>query len=145
MKIEIKRINKELRLPKYETDGAVAFDFLARETTEINSKEIKLIPGNVIVKIPKGYALIIAARSSTARKKGLMLANGIGTIDQDFHGENDEIMISVYNFTKEKVIVEKGERIAQGMFVRVDRAEWIETDKMKDVSRGSFGSTKGYK
>lgn len=141
MKVSIKRIDKSLPLPKYETAGAVAFDFLAREQTEILPKEIKLIPGNIIVEIPKGYALIIAARSSTAKKKGLMLANGIGTIDQDYHGEEDEIKISVYNFSDSKVIVEKGERIAQGMFVRVDQTEWNEVDSMKKTSRGGFGTT----
>ncbi len=141
LKVNIKRIDKSLPLPKYETAGAVAFDFLARETVDILPKEVKLIPGNIIVEIPKGYALIIAARSSTAKKKGLMLANGIGTIDQDYHGEEDEIKISIYNFSEQKVVVEKGERIAQGMFVRVDQIEWNEVDLMKKDSRGGFGST----
>lgn len=141
MKVNIKRIDKTLPLPKYETSGAVAFDFLARETTEILPKEIKLVPGNIIVETPKGYALIIAARSSTAKKKGLMLSNSIGVIDQDYHGEEDEIKISVYNFSDKSVVVDKGERIAQGMFVRVDQVEWNETDSMKKESRGGFGST----
>ncbi len=141
MKINIKRIDKDLPLPKYETAGAVAFDFLARETVTIPPKEVKLIPGNIIVEIPKGYALIIAARSSTAKKKGLMLSNSIGVIDQDYHGEEDEIKISVYNFSDKEVTVERGERIAQGMFLRVDQAEWVEVDSMKKESRGGFGST----
>lgn len=141
MKVNIKRIDKTLPLPKYETGGAVAFDILARITVEIRPKELALIPGNVIIETPKGYLWLVAARSSTAKKKGLMLANGIGIIDQDYCGEDDELMISVYNFTDNKVVVERGEKIAQSTFVRIDKAEWTEVDLMKKESRGGFGST----
>ena len=70
-----------------------------------------------------------------------MLANGVGTIDRDYCGENDEILISVYNFTDNQVLVEKGERVAQGMFVRIDQGNWNEVDKMAENDRGGFGST----
>ena len=142
MKVRIKRIDKTLPLPKYETEGAVAFDLIARETVTINPKEIKLIPANIIVEIPKGYVLIVASRSSTPRKKGLMLANSIAVIDQDYHGDKDEIMTQVYNFTEHPVTVERGEKISQAMFVRVDTVEWEEVNsEMRSGSRGGFGST----
>lgn len=70
--VKIKRIDTELPLPKYETDGSVGFDIIAREDTVIEARGIGLIPGNVIVEVPEGYMLTIASRSSTPRKKAFL-------------------------------------------------------------------------
>lgn len=138
---KIKRIDKTLPLPVYETNGSVGFDIIARKETEVPPKEIKLIPGNIIVEVPKGYMLMVASRSSTPRKKGLTPPHGLGIIDHDYCGNEDEIKIQVYNFTDESVIVQKGEKIAQGVFIRIDKLDWEEVDEMSDESRGGFGST----
>lgn len=141
MKVKIKRIDKSLPLPIYETSGSVGFDLLAREDTEIRPDEISLIPANVIVEVPKGYALILASRSSTPRKHGLTKPHGIGVIDNDYCGPNDEIKIQVRNFRTESVIIRKGEKIAQGLFVKTDQLEFEEIDQIEANSRGGFGST----
>ena len=141
MHVSIQRIDSSLPLPKYETAGAVAFDIISRETLTIQPSEIGLIPGNVIVKIPEGYALLLAPRSSQPRKKGLMFPHSIGVIDQDFHGEKDELLVQVFNFTKEPVIVERGERVGQGFFVKIERAEWNEVESHGAQTRGGFGTT----
>ena len=141
MKIRIKRIDKSLPLPIYETDGSVGFDLSAREDVVVQPKEIVLIPSNVIVEVPDGYALIVASRSSTPRKHGVMKPHGIGVIDKDYCGPKDEVKIQVYNFTEETVKIEKGTKIAQGLFMRVDRFEFEEIDEVKKNSRGGFGST----
>ena len=138
--VNIQRVDLTLPLPTYETDGAVAFDFVTRETTVIQPKTLGLIPGNVIIETPPGYALLIAPRSSLPRKKTLMFPHSIGIIDQDYCGPGDEVMIQVYNFGETPVTVERGERIAQGMFVKCERAEWVETT-MGAKTRGGFGST----
>jgi len=140
-KAKIKRVDKELPLPVYETDGSVGFDIIAREKTEIPPKEIKLVPGNIIVEVPKGYMLMVASRRSTPRKKGLTQPHGLGIIDHDYCGNEDEIKIQVYNFTDEPVIVDRGEKIAQGVFIRIDKLGWEEVDVMNSTSRGGFGST----
>ena len=85
--------------------------------------------------------LTVASRSSTPKKKGLLTPHGIGIIDQDYCGPEDEIKIQVYNFTDEPVTIERGDKIAQGVFVRVDTFEWEEVDVMTGESRGGFGST----
>ena len=139
MKIKIKRIDTSLPLPRYETKGAVGFDFIAREDTKIAPGEIVLIPSNNIIETPKGYALITVPRSSTPLKKGLSFPNSIGIIDQDYSGEKDEIKIQVYNFTEKEVEIKKGEKIAQGIFVKVEIPEWEEADSMEQKSRGGFG------
>ena len=87
------------------------------------------------------HSLSFSNRSSAPKKKGLLCPHGIGIIDQDYHGEKDEIKFQVYNFTDQEVKIERGERIGQAVFVRVDVAKWEETDQMTEQSRGGFGST----
>ena len=139
--VKIKRLDKNLPLPRYETEGSVGFDLLCRESVTINSQRVGLIPANVIVETPPGYMLMVTLRSSTPRKQGLLIPHGVGVIDQDYCGEGDEIKIQVYNFTPDAVSIERGDRIAQGIFVRVDRAEWLEVEGMDSETRGGFGST----
>lgn len=141
MKVKIKRIDKTIPLPVYETRGSVGFDILAREEKQIEPGSIELIPANVIVEVPEGYMLVVASRSSTPKRKGLLPPHGFGIIDHDYCGPQDEIKIQVYNFSDKPVIIEKGEKIAQGVFVRVDKFEWEEIAEMQRKSRGGFGST----
>lgn len=140
MVLKIKRIDKSLPLPEYQTEGSVAFDFYSRIDGEVGPHETKIFPSNLIVEVPKGYFLMITARSSLS-KKGLALANAVGIIDQDYDGPKDEIGILLYNATHEAVGIKKGERIAQGLIVPVEKAQWEEVDEIKKDSRGGFGST----
>ncbi len=139
-KIKIKRFNKELPLPTYQTKGAAGFDLVARETTKIGPGVVGYIPLNVAIETPSDYILFIAARGST-HKFGVMPVHGIGIGDPDFRGDNDEYKIPLLNFTKKTVIIGKGTRIAQGFFVKFIRANWQEVPKMKSKTRGGFGST----
>ncbi len=141
MNVKIKRLDKNLPLPRYETEGSVGFDFVCRESVTIKPHSLELIPANVIVQTPPGYMLIVTLRSSTPRKLGLLIPHGVGVIDQDYCGEDDEIKIQVYNFSSNPVTVERGDRIAQGIFVRVDTAQWSEVDRIETETRGGFGST----
>lgn len=140
--VSIHQIDSTLDLPKYETNGSFAFDFLARETTTIQPKNLGLIPGNVIVQCPENLALLVLPRSSTFRKKSLIFPHSVGLIDGDYCGENDEIMIQVFNFSDEPILVERGEKIAQGLFVKTERVDFQVVEKNSlGVSRGGFGST----
>jgi dUTP pyrophosphatase len=141
MKVKIKRLDRDLLLPRYETPGSVGFDFLCRESVAIKPHSLELIPANVVVETPPGYMLMVTLRSSTPKKRGLLIPHGVGVIDQDYCGEGDEIKIQVYNFTSKPVTVERGDRIAQGIFVRVDTAQWSEVDRIESKTRGGFGST----
>lgn len=141
MKVKIKRVDFSLPLPVYETDGSVGFDLIARESTTVAAGTIELIPANIIVEVPAGYMLVVASRSSTPRKKGLTQPHGFGIIDHDYCGPNDEVKIQVYNFTGSAVEIARGEKIAQGVFVRIDKFEWEEVNEIREESRGGFGST----
>ena len=143
MRIKITRIDKSIELPKHETAGSVGFDFLTRIAARIEPGEIQLIPANVIVEVPPGYMLMIALRSSTPRKYGLTIPQGIGIVDQDYCGPEDEIKLQVLNFRDKAVDIPKGSRIAQGVFVRSPQVgDFWEVDR-EDLgeSRGGFGST----
>lgn len=144
MEVKIKRIDKSLPLPVYETDGSVGFDIIARQDTEVLPAKIAMVPANLIIEVPKGYMLVIASRSSTPVKKGISPPHGFGIIDHDYCGPNDEIKVLVYNFTGEVVRILRGEKIAQGVFVKIDKFEWREVEEISNESRGGFGSTGGY-
>ena len=140
MKIRIKRFDKSLSLPEYKTSGAAAFDLTARADIQILPREVGYIPLNIACETPDGYFLLLVARSST-HKKGLILANGIGIGDPDFVGDKDEYTAAYFNFTDNIVTIKAGERIAQGMFVKFEKAEWDEVDLLGNKTRGGFGST----
>jgi dUTP pyrophosphatase len=140
MKIKIKRFDEDLPLPEYKTAGAAAFDLMAREAVKIAPGTVGYVPLNVAVETPPDHFFLLAARSGT-HKKGLMPANGFGIIDPDYCGDGDEIKVAYYNFSAMPVAVERGERIAQAMFVKFARSEWEEVEKMESKTRGGFGST----
>lgn len=140
MKVKIKRFDKNLPLPEYKSEGAACFDLYTREETKIESGEVRLIPLNIAVEIPKGYWVMMVARSST-HKLGVLQVNGIGIGDSDYCGDNDEYLFAALNFTKKTVIIEKGARIAQAMVCKAEPVELIEVKKMKAPNRGGFGST----
>lgn len=139
--VAISRIDATLPLPQYATEGSVGFDLLCREETTVAPNAIALLPGNIVVRTPPGYMLLIVARSSTARRLGLVFPHGVGIIDQDYCGPDDEVLIQVHNIQPTPVTVARGERIAQGIFVRVAGARWHEIERADGPSRGGFGST----
>ncbi|OGE84074.1 MAG: dUTPase [Candidatus Doudnabacteria bacterium RIFCSPHIGHO2_01_FULL_49_9] len=141
MKVKIKRIDKSLELPTYKTHESAGFDFFCRESITIAPRETKIIRANNIIEAPHGYFLAVLARSSLFFKKGLMLANSMGVVDRDFSGPDDEIGLIMWNPGDKAVTVDKGERIAQGLFIPVVQAEWDEVDEVRKDSRGGFGST----
>ena len=132
MRVPIVRVDTSLPRPTYATEGSVGFDFITRVTTTVEPGGMERIPGNVIVATPPGHMLLVAVRSSTPRRTGLRLSNSIGIIDQDYAG---------WNPTDRPVTVERGDRIAQGVFVQVARVEWEEHDASCGPTRGGFGST----
>jgi dUTP pyrophosphatase len=140
--VRIRRLGEQVELPEYQTPGAAGFDLAASEEITIEPHSIALVPTGLVIEVPAGHFLGIFARSSTPLKRGLMVANGVGVIDCDYCGETDEIKVQVLNFTDRQVIVQAGDRIAQGLVIPVTRAEWVETSgALRDGSRGGFGAT----
>lgn len=138
----IRRLDPSVPLPEYQTHGSVGFDLAASADLTIPPGTIALVPTGLVIQVPAGYFLGIFARSSTPLKKGLMVANGVGVIDEDYCGPTDEVKIQVLNFTGNPVDVKRGDRIAQGLFLPVTRVAWQESDgDLRQGSRGGFGAT----
>jgi dUTP pyrophosphatase len=144
MRVRVRRLHPSIALPAYQSPEAVAFDFAAREQVGVPPGAVVLVPTGLVIEVPAGHALLVVARSSLPIRKRLMVANGIGVIDRDYCGPDDEIKVEVFNFSDATVTIEAGERIAQGLLVPVGRAEWEESDDSQAPSRGGFGSTGGY-
>lgn len=134
--------NEAIELPKRATAFSAGYDLAAIADTVINPGEIKLVPTGLRVKMLKNEVMLVFPRSSLALKRGLMMSNSVGVIDADYYDAENEghISIPLYNISKEKVTVLKGERIAQGIFTNYFKTNDDETKE--SVQRlGGFGSS----
>lgn len=139
--VEIQLFDQELPLPNYQSAGAVGFDLYSREETVLPAQKITLVPLNIAVSLPAEFWLLLAARSSLG-KKGLMLANGIGVVDNDYCGPQDELRAALFNFTDQSILISRGERIVQGIILPKTLATWQPVTKLKGHrNRGGFGTT----
>lgn len=143
MKLRIRRLEPDVPLPDYHSEGAAAFDLASREDVVVQPGAVVLVGTGLVVEVPRGHFLAVVARSSLPIKKGLMVANSIGVVDSDYCGPTDEVKVEVYNFTAREVSIARGERIAQGLILPTVRVEWEEVDDTAAPSRGGFGSTGG--
>ena len=141
-KVNIKLLNPSAKIPSYGSAYSAGADLYAclEEAVTIAPGEAFLIHTGIAMEIPEGYAGLVFARSGLASKKGLAPSNKVGVIDSDYRGE---IMVSLYNHSKEIRTVEPGERIAQLVLVPYITANWNITDELKETDRGEggFGST----
>jgi dUTP pyrophosphatase len=140
--ILIKRLSKEVNLPKYETDGSSGLDLAAciDKNIEIKPGKSEIIPTGLAVAIPKNFEIQIRPRSGLAAKNQISILNTPGTIDADYRGELKVILI---NLSDKNFIVEKGLRIAQMVLCPVVKAKLKEVKSLNETRRGSggFGST----
>src|SRR3954467_3598409 len=128
LSVRIRRLTSRVPLPEYQTPGAAGFDLAASEDISVEPGTVALVPTGLVIEVPRGYFLGIFARSSTPLRRGLMVANGVGVIDEDYCGPADEVKVQVLNFTQAPVTVTRGDRLAQGLIIPIARAEWEETD-----------------
>ena len=134
--------NQTINLPKRQTSKSAGYDLESATTITIEPQAIKLVPTGLKVMVPSDEALFIFPRSSLGIKKGLMMSNSVGIIDADYYNNPDNeghIMVPLYNFRNEPVTIEKGERIAQGVFLSYHKTS---DDTTVDIQRlGGFGSS----
>ena len=140
MRVHVTRVRPAAAWPVYSTAGAAAFDLAAAEDVTIGPREIRLVGTGLIFAIPDGYFLAIFARSSTPLKRGLVLANGVGVLDADYCGPDDELKLQLLNITAAPIAVRAGDRLAQGLILPAPRVEQVEGAPTRP-SRGGFGST----
>ena len=141
--IEIKIINHSANpLPEYATEGSSGMDIRASipAAQTIQPFERVLIPSGLFIELPEGYEAQIRPRSGLALKQGITCLNTPGTIDSDYRGE---IKIILINLSQQEQIIQPGDRIAQMIIQRVEKAKWKQVEELEVTSRnaGGFGHT----
>lgn len=140
MDVPFLRLRESAPEPSYATPGSVGFDLSTAEPVDIEPGAIALVGTGLVFATPPGWSLLVCLRSSTPRKFGVLQPHAIGVIDEDYRGPEDELRLQLLNFTTAPVHIPEGSRIAQGLFVRTERAIWSAHDPGHS-SRGGFGST----
>jgi dUTP pyrophosphatase len=143
MKIRIVNHSRH-SLPSYETLASAGMDLRANLPEEVLIKPLErtLIPTGLFIELPVGYEAQVRPRSGLAIKKGITVLNTPGTIDADYRGE---VMVILVNLSAENYLVHDGDRIAQMIISRYEKAEWEEVVELKETERGTggFGHTGG--
>ena len=137
----IKRLDPDLPLPKYSKGGDAGADIFSRIDITLAPGERALVPTGIALALPDGYVALVHPRSGLAIKHGVTMVNAPGTVDAGFRGELQCILIN--HDPNESVSFKRGDRIAQLVFQKVERAEFVEVDVLPGSGRGEggFGST----
>jgi dUTP pyrophosphatase len=142
MDVKVKKLRKDAVLPEYQTDQAAAMDIHAclDEPMVVKPLERFMVPTGLAFEIPEGYEMQIRARSGLSIKHGITMVNGVGTIDADYRGELNVLMI---NLSQEEFTIEPGMRVAQMLVAKFEKVSWQLAEDLSETSRGNggFGST----
>lgn len=125
--------------PEYMTDGAACFDIQSAENYIFLPNELHVVGSGLRCEIPEGCAMFVFARSSLGLKR-LIIPNSVGVIDSDYRGE---IKVPLLYLGDEPILIQAGQRIAQGMLIKCHRAEFEKRNRLEETDRGvgGFGST----
>jgi dUTP pyrophosphatase len=145
LRLRVRRVRKSaapLPLPRYQSEHAAGMDLAADidEPVTLAPLERRAIPTGLSVEIPPGYEGQVRPRSGLALKHGIGCLNAPGTIDADYRGE---IQVLLVNLSNSPFSLKRGDRVAQFVVTSVARAEWLEVEALEETSRGGggFGST----
>jgi len=141
--MNINIINKSSHeLPNYETIASAGMDLRANIQKPILLKPLErtIVKTGLFIELPIGFEAQVRPRSGLAAKKGISVLNAPGTVDADYRGEIGVILV---NLSNEDFTIENGERVAQLVIAKHERAEWVEVKTLSETSRGAggFGST----
>jgi dUTP pyrophosphatase len=148
VKIKFKKLDPRAIVPKYQDEGASGFDFhcvlnedyVKRSFLKLLGHSQEIVSTGLACEIPDGYEIQVRPRSGLAFKNQITITNSPGTIDSSYRGE---IKVSLHNLGDETLIINSGDRIAQGVLCIVPKASITEVDELSETERGSggFGST----
>jgi dUTP pyrophosphatase len=142
MEVLFKRLHPDAVIPQYQTEHSAGMDVCAAIDAPMTLRHLErtIVPCGFAMAIPEGYEIQVRARSGLAAKHGIGLVNGIGTIDADYRGELGIILI---NYGTNDFVIQNGDRIAQIVLAKYERANWriVEALDQTERSDGGFGST----
>ena len=141
--MKVKVVNKSKHsLPHYSTFASAGMDLRANIEESINLKPLQrtIVKTGIFMELPVGYEAQVRPRSGLAFKKGITVLNSPGTVDADYRGEVGVILV---NISSDDFLIEDGERIAQMVIAKHEKAEWVDVDVLDESERGAggFGST----
>jgi dUTP pyrophosphatase len=141
VQVLITRLDPELPLPRYAKGGDAGADIVSRIDITLAPGERALVPTGIAIALPDGYVALVHPRSGLAIKHGVTMVNSPGTVDAGYRGELQIILIN--HDKSEAVSFKRGDRIAQLVIQKVERAEFVEVEDLPGSGRGSggFGST----
>ncbi len=137
--MKIKIVSKSGRIPKYGTEQSAGFDlpaYLPFGSIVLEKGKRMLVPTGIFIELPCGYEAQVRARSGLAIKNGIGLVNGIGTVDADYRGE---LKVPMINWSDEDFTINDGDRIAQVVIAKHERAEFELCEELGETERGSGG------
>jgi dUTP pyrophosphatase len=143
LRVLVQRLDTRLPLPAYALPGDAGADIVAAQDVTLAPGDRAVLPTGIAIAVPDGYAVFVHPRSGLAARAGLGLVNAPGTIDSGYRGEIKVIVIN--HDTSASLTLHRGERIAQLVFQRVERAEFVEVVELPESPRatGGHGSTGG--
>ncbi len=144
IEVLIRRLDPELPLPSYAHPGDAGADLVTRVDVTLAPQERVTVPTGVAIALPDGYAAFVHPRSGLAARHGLTIVNAPGTVDAGYRGE---IAVTLLNTdAAEPVVLRRGDRIAQLVVQRVERARFVEAERLPGSHRGDggFGSSGGW-
>ena len=144
VRVEIRRLDPDLPLPRYAHQGDAGADLVTAEDVVLAPGERATVRTGIAIALPDGYAAFIHPRSGLAARHGLTVVNAPGTVDAGYRGEIKVPLLNTDPATPVKLT--RGDRIAQLVIQRVERAAFVEVDELSDSARGAggFGSTGGH-
>lgn len=143
MKLKIKKLKSDAKIPKRATNGSAGMDLYAciNQSITLAPQQLTVVPTGIAIELPDNTcAAFLYARSGLGVKHGICLSNGVGVIDSDYRGE---ICVGLCNVSDKPYVIEPCERVAQMVIAPVLTPDIVEADELSDTSRGDggFGST----
>lgn len=138
--LKVKKLHEDAQLPEYATEGAACFDIRSVQDGVVPVGGSLSFSTGLAFEIPEGHVMLVYSRSGHGFKNDVSLSNAVGVIDSDYRGC---LGVKLTNSGTKEFIVEKGDRIAQGMIIKYDRTSFVEVEELSETERGEsgFGST----
>lgn len=144
LRIQVKRLDPNLQLPSYAHPGDAGADLHTTEDVTLAPGERALVPTGIAIALPPGHVALVHPRSGLAARHGLSIVNAPGTVDEGYRGE---IKVALINLDPhDSVSLKRGDRIAQLVIQRFERAAFVSVEELPDSARGTggYGSTGGF-
>ncbi len=144
LRIQVKRLDPNLPLPSYAHPGDAGADLHTTEDVTLAPGERALVPTGIAIALPPGHVALVHPRSGLAARHGLSIVNAPGTVDEGYRGE---IKVALINLDPhDSVSLKRGDRIAQLVIQRFERAAFVSVEELPDSARGTggYGSTGGF-